>query len=127
MMKHHPDDTAASATTPDKAQRNVTLLPRHWRWLSDQPRGISATLRLLVEEASRDVNGRFRREQLKETCYFLMRDRAGDSHGFEDAVRALFQDDLATLEQLSATWPKDVGEQVMALATQACRHPQTNA
>src|SRR5690606_28553932 len=31
--------------------REVTLLPRHWEWLADQPGGASATLRRLVDEA----------------------------------------------------------------------------
>src|SRR5262245_53480687 len=33
--------------------REVTLLPRHWEWLAEQPGGASATLRRLVEEARR--------------------------------------------------------------------------
>ena len=31
--------------------REVTLLPRHWEWLEQQPNGISACLRRLVDEA----------------------------------------------------------------------------
>ena len=33
--------------------REVTLLPRHWEWLSAQPGGASVALRKLVEEARR--------------------------------------------------------------------------
>src|ERR1700719_4289344 len=33
--------------------REVTLLPRHWDWLAEQPGGASVTLRKLVEEARR--------------------------------------------------------------------------
>ena len=58
--------------------REVTLLPRHWDWLAEQPGGASATLRRLVEEARRShrerdavrlageiTRRRFRREQAK--------------------------------------------------------------
>src|SRR5699024_8721651 len=31
--------------------REVTLLPRHWDWLADQPSGASAALRRLVDAA----------------------------------------------------------------------------
>jgi hypothetical protein len=34
--------------------REVTLLPRHWDWLAQQPGGSSVTLRKLVERAIRD-------------------------------------------------------------------------
>jgi uncharacterized protein len=33
--------------------REVSLLPRHWDWLEQEPSGISAALRRLVEEASK--------------------------------------------------------------------------
>ncbi|HEX8662370.1 MAG TPA: DUF2239 family protein, partial [Brevundimonas sp.] len=35
--------------------REVTLLPRHWDWLSAQPGGASVALRKLVEGALRDA------------------------------------------------------------------------
>src|SRR5262249_15388253 len=31
--------------------REVTLLPRHWDWLAEQPGGVSAALRRLIDEA----------------------------------------------------------------------------
>src|SRR5215510_5308590 len=37
--------------------REVTLLPRHWEWLAEQPGGASATLRKLVEQARADASG----------------------------------------------------------------------
>ena len=40
--------------------REVTLLPRHWEWLSEQPGGASSALRRLVEDARR--KGRTERE-----------------------------------------------------------------
>ncbi|MBN9115045.1 MAG: DUF2239 family protein, partial [Pandoraea sp.] len=37
--------------TSMKTCRDIALFERHWAWLPDQPRGISATLHLLVEDA----------------------------------------------------------------------------
>lgn len=37
--------------------REVTLLPRHWDWLNDQPGGASVVLRRLVELENRVLNG----------------------------------------------------------------------
>ena len=36
--------------------REVTLLPRHWEWLAQQPGGASVTLRKLVSAARKDQN-----------------------------------------------------------------------
>ena len=33
--------------------REITLLPRHWEWLNNQPGGASVALRKLVDEATR--------------------------------------------------------------------------
>ena len=49
-----PQQAAARAPGRPKlgvVPREVTLLPRHWDWLSAQPGGASATLRRLVEDA----------------------------------------------------------------------------
>ncbi len=43
--------------------REITLLPRHWEWLAEQPGGASVTLRKLVDGArqSGDMRGGIRR------------------------------------------------------------------
>src|SRR5580693_5426216 len=46
--------------------REVTLLPRHWEWLSAQPGGASVALRNLVEEARRANLGRDRVRQAQD-------------------------------------------------------------
>lgn len=109
------DDSAASdphgTSMPFVARHDVQgirLLPRHWAWLETQPRSASASLRLLVEKAHQDTDGRYRAARAKETCYLYMRDMAGDRAGFEEAVRALFADDIAGLQQQMAAWPMDV-------------------
>lgn len=86
--------------TPDKAgpgrprlgvvSREVSLLPRHWEWLEEQPKGISATIRRLVEEAikagSKSPNPR---EQAINAAGKFMWAMAGNLPGFEEASRAL--------------------------------------
>lgn len=95
--------------------RNVRLFRRHWTWLESQPRGIDASLRRLVEQASRDPDGYYRAAAIRETCYLYMRDMAGDRPHFEDAVRALFANDSTRLQQQMASWPHPIREQVTAL------------
>src|SRR5580693_5890141 len=73
--------------------REVTLLPRHWQWLSSQPGGASVALRKLVEQARRDSAGRDARRQAQERAYHFMVAIAGDLPGFEEATRALFADE----------------------------------
>ena len=48
--------------------REVTLLPRHWDWLAEQPGGASVTLRKLVDEARRANVDRDRQRRANESC-----------------------------------------------------------
>jgi uncharacterized protein len=92
--------------------REVTLLPRHWEWLSEQPGGASAVLRRLVEEARR--KGRTERE-CQDAAYRFMQAACGDMPGYEEALRALYSarddDFLAFVDQ----WPEDVGRYIRKL------------
>lgn len=86
--------------------REITLLPSHWDWLSEQPGGASATLRRLVDQARRaapDVA-----EQGRTALYRAMLALAGDLPSYEEANRALFAGDLDALEGLVRAWPDDV-------------------
>jgi hypothetical protein len=96
--------------------REVTLLPRHWDWLSRQPGGASAALRRLVEDARRLGATADRAREAQEALYRVMSALAGDAPGFEDASRALFAHDDASLDNLVAGWPTDVADYVMRLA-----------
>lgn len=100
------DATAPLAARHD--ERSIRLLPRHWAWLEAQPRSVSASLRLLVEQARPDKDGRYSAAKAKEACYFYMRDMAGDRPCFEEAVRALFANDVGRLQQQIALWPIDI-------------------
>jgi len=96
--------------------REITLLPRHWDWLAQQPGGASQALRRLVEQARKEDTGRTATRLARERSYRFMSALAGDYPGFEAAARALFADDLAALRDATASWPKDVRDHVLHLA-----------
>ena len=101
--------------SPTARGRNIQLFDRHWAWLDTQPIGAQATLRRLVERASRDTDGHYRQAAAKEACYFYMRDAGGDRPQFEEAARALFADDRQRLRQCVASWPDDVRSRIDAM------------
>jgi hypothetical protein len=107
-------DAAASRPPPPRrrgrpslgvAAREVTLLPRHWDWLSRQPGGASAAIRRLVEEASRKAPGP---GEKRDSAYRFMSDMCGDRPGYEEALRALYRGEEARFHLLIADWPKQV-------------------
>jgi hypothetical protein len=97
--------------------REVTLLPRHWDWLSAQPGGASVALRKLVEEAKRSTATREDRRRAQERAYQFMSAMAGDMAGFEESTRALFAGDSDKFIQLTAEWPADIRDYALALAS----------
>ena len=99
--------------------REVTLLPRHWEWLAGQPGGASVALRRLVEEASRDRDGRQRRRRAQEAAYRFMSSLAGDRPRYEDATRALFAGQKDAFLTLTAHWPADIAAFTFKLAQAA--------
>jgi len=99
--------------------REVTLLPRHWDWLSAQPGGASAALRRLVEEARRDGADAEGLRRGKESLYRFAAAMAGNAPGFEDAMRALFADQADRFRAAIAGWPTDVKAHALALAPAA--------
>jgi hypothetical protein len=101
--------------------REVTLLPRHWAWLSGQPGGASVALRRLVEEASKDRDGRERRRLAQEAAYRVMSALAGDRVGFEEAARALFAGNAPKFAEIIENWPSDVRDYTLTLAADAFR------
>lgn len=96
--------------------REVTLLPRHWDWLAEQPGGASVALRKLVEEARRAASGKDRTRKAHERGYHFISAIAGDLPGFEEAVRALFANDRAGFCAQTANWPEDVRKHALLLA-----------
>ncbi|MBN1628429.1 MAG: DUF2239 family protein [Thermoleophilia bacterium] len=115
---------AARPATPGRPKlgvvaREVTLLPRHWEWLSRQPGGASVTLRKLVEEARRSTTGEVQKRLAQESCYRFMTIMAGDEPGYEEALRALYAGDIERFDSFTAEWAPDVRDHARLLATAA--------
>ena len=101
--------------------REISLLPRHWAWLEQQPSGVSVALRRLVEEASTDkarVTRATEREGL-EALGKVMWAVAGNLDGFEEASRALYAKDGACFAKLVRSGPKDLRRHLLELYTRA--------
>ena len=96
--------------------REVTLLPRHWAWLADQPGGASVALRKLVEAARKESAGQDQARAASQRAYHFMSTIAGDLPGFEEAARALFAGDRDKFESHMANWPLDIRQQACWLA-----------
>ena len=96
--------------------REVTLLPRHWAWLAEQPGGASVVLRRLVEAASRAGADKDRQRRDAERAYHFLQAIAGDLPGFEEAIRLLFAHDRVGLEATLHRWPGDVRDHALQLA-----------
>ena len=121
-------NSAASAPPPPRprgrpslgvAAREVTLLPRHWEWLSRQPGGASAAIRRLVEEARRKGSGP---REKRDSAYRFMSDMCGDRPGYEEALRALYRGEEERFRALIAEWPEAIRDYVEELlADPSCR------
>jgi hypothetical protein len=96
--------------------REVTLLPRHWEWLTTQPGGASVSLRKLVEAARRANGDKDRSRAARDAAYHFMSAMAGNLPGFEEASRALFADERRRFASLLAAWPDDIRDHIVRLA-----------
>jgi len=113
--------TAAAPRGPGRPKlgvvaREVTLLPRHWDWLAQQPGGASVALRRLVDVAHRGGEGRDGICQARDAACRFMSAMAGNRPHYEEAIRALFANEPARFKQLIATWPADVRDFALKLA-----------
>ncbi|ACC69330.1 DUF2239 family protein [Paraburkholderia phymatum] len=117
-----PASDAASATRGrgrpklGVVAREVTLLPRHWEWLNAQSGGASVALRKLVDAARVASEGKDRVRRAQEAAYRFMTTMAGDLAGYEEATRALYANDAARFDSMTAAWPVDVREHARKLA-----------
>jgi hypothetical protein len=107
--------------------REITLLPRHWDWLAQQPGGASVAIRKLVEQARRGSEDKDRIRSAQEAAYRFMSVMAGNKPHYEDAIRALFAPDPARLEKLIADWPADIRAHAAKLAERAFRREPVSA
>ncbi len=93
--------------------KEVTLLPRHWEWLSSQRGGASATLRKLVEEALR--KGRTAKDH-HDTAYRFLHVMAGNLPHFVDAVREMYAGNKVGYDHFTFEWPRDIRDHGRRLA-----------
>ena len=114
-----PAPRAAGRPRLGVVAREVTLLPRHWEWLSVQPGGASAALRRLIDKARKDNKSADSRRAASERSYKFMSAIAGDRPQFEEAARALFAGDAVRFAGHVADWPPDVRVYLMQLAEAA--------
>jgi len=96
--------------------REVTLLPRQWEWLSEQPGGASVALRKLVDEARKANAGKDAARLAQDGAYRFLVTMGGDRAGFEEASRALFAKDRARFEAMTEAWPLHIRDHARKLA-----------
>jgi hypothetical protein len=97
--------------------REVTLLPRHWDWLSTQPGGASVALRKLVEEARRDPRHQLR--AARDSIYRFITATVGNAPGYEEAIRALYAGDREEFSAHIEAWPQDIRAKLESLSQAA--------
>jgi uncharacterized protein len=93
--------------------REVSLLPRHWDWLEQQPNGASAALRRLVDEARNRNPAEQRARLATEAVGRFLSAMAGNLPGYEEASRALYAGNRARVEDLIRHWPPDIRAYLM--------------
>ncbi len=103
--------------------REVSLLPRHWGWLEQQPNGASAALRRLVDEARKRNPGEGRRLAIEAVNRFLTA-MAGNLPGYEEATRALFGRNPERFHELMREWPADIRQYANLLAETTFEIPE---
>lgn len=99
--------------------REVTLLPRHWNWLDEQPGGASGALRRLVEAAKRSNHGKDRARRSQEAVHRFMYAMAGNLPGFEEASRAFYARNQKHFDGLVESWPVDIRDHARRLVSVA--------
>ena len=99
--------------------KEITLLPRHWAWLSAQRVGASATLRRLVDQARKAGEAKDRVRGAQDVAFRFISAMGGDLPGYEEALRALFASDRERFEANLESWPGDVAQVTKTLAAPA--------
>lgn len=103
--------------------REVSLLPRHWDWLSAQPGGASAALRRLIDQARKRGRAQDAARLSRDAAARVMSALAGDRPGFEEALRALYRAEFSRLPELTSAWPEELRAYALRLiATAADLH-----
>ena len=96
--------------------REITLLPRHWDWLAEQPGGASVALRKLIDAARGSGEARMLVRRAQEAADRVMTAMLGNQPGYEEASRALYSGDRSKFVTLTEPWPVDLRDYVRRLA-----------
>ena len=108
----------ATAEIGSATSQEITLLPRHWEWLSTQGSSPSAVLRKLIDQARHDpqqqIDDLIRHHQ--NLTYRFCQTLCGDLPNYEDAMRALFAGDETGFEDCTRDWPQDLACRAQALS-----------
>ncbi|MFM1896929.1 MAG: hypothetical protein RLZZ385_2003 [Pseudomonadota bacterium] len=99
--------------------KEITLLPRHWEWLSLQPGGASVALRKLIDQARKSNQAADDKRRSQVAANRFMSAMAGNLPGYEEATRALFAGDKRRFAFEIELWPRDVRAYAMGLAATA--------
>jgi len=105
---HAPARTGPGRPKLGVVGREISLLPRHWEWLEEQPNGASAALRRLVDQARAQELGSSRVRLALEAAGRFMTAMAGNLPAYEEATRSLYAKDRIRLEAQIALWPQDI-------------------
>src|SRR5690349_13947365 len=88
--------------------REVSLLPRHWEWLEEQPNGASGAIRRLVDDARKRNPGEQQARSAIEAAGRFLSAMAGNLPGYEEASRALYARNKKRFHQHTREWPRDI-------------------
>lgn len=99
--------------------REVTLLPRHWDWLSAQPGGASVTLRKLIDAARGAGEAKTSIRHAQQAADRVMSALLGNQPDYEDASRALYAGNREKFLALTELWPAAPRDYVRRLAAPA--------
>ena len=120
--RHEPEQPAGRGPGRPRlgvGAREVTLLPRHWDWLADQPSGASAALRRLVDTARRNESPADVARRTAAATGRVMTALAGDLPNFEEAYRSLDAGDRKKFTELIQIWPEDVQDHLLQVSIAA--------
>lgn len=110
-LSQEPDEapkTSAGRPKLGVVPKEITLLPRQWEWLEQQPGGTSAALRRLVDDAKKREGGAADFRRYADAACRFMSAIAGNLSGYEAATRALYAKEPIMFEASIINWPNDI-------------------